>query len=313
VDAIAAVQGCGLGTPLIERIPMMPRPTGLLLTPSVSQYPRRRCFGFTLVELLVVIGIIALLISILLPSLASARRQARAVKCMAALREMGKGFQMYSTEYKGYWPAAAWDPPGHTRFLTSDNIRWPDLIARYVTNNKDIQKAEDVAKIRTDSVIWGCPEWSKSLEDNDGGFTDSVRVGYCMNSYPRFYEDGKQLANLAYIAQSGSRGRFLKQTEWTKPTDRGLLIDSVAHMLQMPGTPEVISPTHKWQPFDPVAFTADAFYVDGARHGPPGVSKEKTYRTAYMNMLFCDGHVGSVSVKDAWNAFHNPGYDKATP
>jgi len=58
--------------------------------------------GFTLVELLVVIGIIALLVSILLPTLAGARQRAASIQCLSNLRQQGQCMMIYANLNHGY-------------------------------------------------------------------------------------------------------------------------------------------------------------------------------------------------------------------
>lgn len=75
----------------------------------------KRIRGFTLVELLVVIGIIALLIGILLPALNAAREHSKTITCLSNLRQMGIAARIYANAYNGSLPIAqysgnhAWD------------------------------------------------------------------------------------------------------------------------------------------------------------------------------------------------------------
>ncbi|MDB5299111.1 MAG: type secretion system protein [Phycisphaerales bacterium] len=62
--------------------------------------------GFTLVELLVVIGIIALLVAILVPALAVAQEQARGVKCLSNLRQVAMAASIYCDAHRGTYPIA---------------------------------------------------------------------------------------------------------------------------------------------------------------------------------------------------------------
>ena len=73
----------------------------------ISRIYMRRIRAFTLVELLVVIGIIALLIAILLPSLNKARQQAQLVACLSGMRQIGLAMNAHASEHRNHFPLAA--------------------------------------------------------------------------------------------------------------------------------------------------------------------------------------------------------------
>src|ERR1044071_9184499 len=92
----------------------------------------RKPAGFTLVELLVVIGIIALLIAMLMPALTRVRQQGISLKCTAQMRDVGLQLKMYSDEYRGVvFPIGA-------EFLNpkSNQIEWQTL--GYEPNQPDL-------------------------------------------------------------------------------------------------------------------------------------------------------------------------------
>ena len=270
----------------------------------------RKSRAFTLVELLVVIGIIALLISILMPTLSNARRQSNSVKCLSNLRQIGTAYVLYASQYRGAWPVAV-HGAGNTEFPLPSGVelRWPDLVAPFVSTTQQF-KYDNLEEIRKNSVIWGCPEWTKTDDYNATNFADKVRVGYGMQYYPMYWEDGGQLRNMAYII--AGRGRYIKQTQWTKPAERGLVADAITHIIQIPST---FGPSNALMPWDygpntTTSIPATALYVDAGRHLKGSATKTQGYNSKGLNMLFCDGHATSVSPPEAWNAIHNPGADQ---
>jgi len=93
----------------------------------MSAPSRKSRQAFTLIELLVVVAIIALLISILLPSLSAAREQARAAACGAMMKGFGTGLHGYASEFNDYFPGV--NTSGVLTFAAAgsvDALRNPD-------------------------------------------------------------------------------------------------------------------------------------------------------------------------------------------
>lgn len=87
----------------------------------MSGHSSRRRLAFTLIELLVVVAIIALLISILLPSLNMARRQARTILCLNNLRTQAQACHFYAEDHKG------WNVGGIVNYVANDSTS-PELM-----------------------------------------------------------------------------------------------------------------------------------------------------------------------------------------
>jgi prepilin-type N-terminal cleavage/methylation domain-containing protein/prepilin-type processing-associated H-X9-DG protein len=100
-------------------------------TYALAEAPMKRN-AFTLVELLVVIGIIALLISVLLPALSKAREAANSAKCALNMKQIGTALVMYANDNKGYLPANVITPGSQVSRRTIG--RFHNIVTQLVGN-----------------------------------------------------------------------------------------------------------------------------------------------------------------------------------
>src|SRR5689334_22713717 len=133
-----------------------------------------RRFGFTLVELLVVIGIIALLVSILLPALNRARRQAYTVQCASNMRQIAGAMLMYIQDNKGVLPPAVVfaAQSGADAQIYPDGFWWPNelvgqkYIKQEAANVYRAPGASTANKQFDRGSVFRCPE---GIEEDDPG------------------------------------------------------------------------------------------------------------------------------------------------
>jgi prepilin-type N-terminal cleavage/methylation domain-containing protein/prepilin-type processing-associated H-X9-DG protein len=163
--------------------------------------------AFTLVELLVVIGIISILIAMLLPALNKARQSAWRISCQSQMKQVAYGMLMYANENKGTLPLLWADP---TAYYLAEKDNWIWMIAPYLTTQPGTQDAPSGALIK----LFTCPAF-QSVVGNPG-----VQRTYDLSFSSDNYFSGAGPRPYPYYGVAG-----LKLSRIKHPTDKAMVFD----------------------------------------------------------------------------------------
>jgi prepilin-type N-terminal cleavage/methylation domain-containing protein/prepilin-type processing-associated H-X9-DG protein len=261
--------------------------------------------GFTLVELLVVIGIIAILIAILMPALSNARRSANSVKCLSNLRQLGQAYFMYAGEHKGVFPVVRQDKPDPGPATTQ--YYWTDMIAPYISRLQGTTTSsttEDMAEAEK-TIVWGCTEWQRRVDISDTSARFYPGYGANIHVYMTPGNSTRRPTETACRWLGVYEGKHYKMSSVTQAAERLMITDSFLWIFDARPITSGGVDALPGQPLDQVATNAGKVNVPGLmdydlyRHSKrPSVGAtgyfDKKAKLA-CNAVFFDGHATTIS------------------